>query len=63
MRIMITGDDEVSSHLAKLLYEEAQDIYIIDTNSELLGQAKSKMGVFTVEGDSTSIKTLREATS
>lgn len=61
MKIVIAGAGEVGFHLAKLLSDQSQDIFIIDTDSELLDHARSKMDVFTVLGDSTSVKTLKEA--
>ena len=61
MKIVIAGAGEVGFHLARLLSDQSQDIYIIDTNGDLLEEAKAKMDVFTVLGDSTSIKTLKEA--
>ena len=61
MKIIIAGAGDVGFHLARLLADESQDIILIDTNSDVLSYAESHLDVFTLKGDSTSIKTLKEA--
>ena len=61
MRIVIAGTGEVGFHLAKLLTDEAQDIYLIDGDKDRLKYADSHPDVITLEGDATSIKVLESA--
>ncbi|MCP4123869.1 MAG: Trk system potassium transporter TrkA [Bacteroidetes bacterium] len=61
MKIVIAGTGEVGFHLAKLLTDEAQDIYLIDADEERLKYADSHLDVITLKGDATSIKTLQSA--
>ena len=61
MRIVIAGTGEVGFHLAKLLTDEAQDIYLIDDDQDRLKYADSHLDVITLHGDATSIKTLQLA--
>ena len=61
MKIVIAGTGEVGFHLAKLLTDEAQDIYLIDDDAERLKYADSHLDVITLLGDATSIKTLQAA--
>ncbi len=61
MKIIIAGTGEVGIHLAKLLTDEAQDIYLIDTDEERLKYADSHLDVITLNGDATSLKILENA--
>jgi trk system potassium uptake protein TrkA len=61
MKVIIAGAGDVGFHLAKLLSGESQDIVIIDENQEILDYAQSHLDVLTLNGDATSIKTLRDA--
>lgn len=61
MKIVIAGAGEVSSHLAKLLSAEEQDIMLIDSNAERLATLDANYNLMTVEGNPTSFATLREA--
>ncbi|MGB3590920.1 MAG: Trk system potassium transporter TrkA [Nonlabens sp.] len=61
MKIIIAGAGEVGFHLAKLLSYESQDITLIDPIKENLHYADTHLDIITVRGDSTSIKTLRDA--
>ncbi|MEM9022156.1 MAG: Trk system potassium transporter TrkA, partial [Bacteroidota bacterium] len=61
MKIVIAGAGDVGFHLAKLLSSEEHDIVLIDCDQEVLDYAQSHVDVLTLRGDSTSIKTLREA--
>lgn len=60
MRIIIAGAGEVGFHLAKMLSDEKQDIYIIDTNDDRLNYVQSKLDVFAIKADASSIQTLKE---
>lgn len=48
-------------HLARLLSVEQQDIVLIDINAEVLDYAATHLDVFTIQGDSASIRVLKEA--
>lgn len=61
MKIVIAGTGEVGFHLAKLLSDEAQDIYLIDEDENRLKYADSHLDVITLRGDATSIKILEKA--
>ena len=61
MKIIIAGSGEVGSHLAKLLSYESQEITLIDSNDEKLNFPNSQLDIRVVEGDCTSISTLRKA--
>ena len=61
MKIVIAGAGEVGFHLAKLLSYEAHDITLIDLNSDRLGYAENKLDIRIINGNSTSISTLKNA--
>lgn len=61
MKIVIAGAGEVGSHLARLLSNQSQDIVLIDRNQGQLENALAHLDVITIEGDATSIRTLRDA--
>ena len=61
MKVVIAGAGDVGFHLARLLSDEAQDIVIIDENEDILEYAQSHLDVMTLNGDATSLKTLRQA--
>jgi len=61
MKIVIEGAGEVGSHLAKMLSIEANDIIIIDSDNSRLAKIASVADVITVQGPSSSIKTLKKA--
>ena len=61
MKIVIAGAGDMGFHLARLLSVEQQDIVLIDTNSEVLEYAATHLDVFTIQGDSASIRVLTEA--
>ena len=60
MRIIIAGAGEVGFHLAKMLTNEAQDLYIIDESEERLNYVQSHIDVIGVKGDATSLGLLKE---
>lgn len=61
MKIVIAGAGEVGSHLAMMLSFEDQDITVVDTNHEHLGELNDKYNLRTVEGNPTMFTTLRDA--
>lgn len=61
MRIIIAGAGDVGYHLAKFLAYEEQDIVLIDMDKSKLTTASNQLDVATVQGNSTSYKTLEEA--
>ncbi len=60
MKIVIAGAGDVGFHLAKLLSNESQDTYIIDSNAKKLKYIDDHLDVITYKGDATSIKSLKE---
>lgn len=61
MKIIIAGAGEVGFHLAKMLTNEAQDLYIIDQNIERLQYVQNHIDVIGIKGDATSLGVLKEA--
>lgn len=61
MRIIIAGIGDVGYHLAKQLSSESHDIIAIDMSQERLHYTDSMTDILTINGSSTSIKTLLEA--
>jgi trk system potassium uptake protein len=61
MKIIIAGAGEVGYHLASMLADEEQDIYLVDRNEDRLNYIQSKIDVFTIRGDAKSISVLQEA--
>lgn len=60
MRIVIAGAGDVGFHLAKLLSNESQDTYVIDSDAKKLKYIDDHLDVITLKGDATSIKTLKD---
>jgi len=60
MRIVIAGAGEVGFHLAKMMSNEAQNIYIIDDNEDRLEYVQSHIDVFGVKGNAKDIHILKE---
>lgn len=61
MKIIIAGAGEVGYHLASMLADEEQDIYLVDRNEDRLNYIQSKIDVFTIRGDAKSISVLNDA--
>ena len=61
MKIVIVGAGEIGSHLAKMLSHEANDITVIDSDSDRLTHLATLADVATVHGDPSSIRVLKEA--
>ena len=61
MVIIIEGAGEVGSHLAKMLSSEANDITVIDCDSERLSKLSTSADVVTINGSLSCIKVLRDA--
>ncbi len=61
MRIIIAGMGDVGYHLAKQLSSESHDIIAIDMDQERLSYTDSMTDILTINGSSTSIKTLIDA--
>lgn len=61
MKIVIEGAGEVGSHLAKMLSLEANDITVIDSDSERLTRLNAIADVVTIQGAPSSIRTMKEA--
>ncbi len=60
MKIIIAGAGDVGFHLAKLLSNEAQDTFVIDSNPRKLKYIDEHLDVITLKGDATSIKSLKD---
>ncbi len=61
MRIVIEGAGEVGSHLASMLKREANDVTVIDDNTQRIEALREYADVETVTGNPSSISVLREA--
>lgn len=61
MKIIIEGAGEVGVHLAKMLAAEANDITVIDQDEERLGKLATSADVVTLEGEPSSIHSLKDA--
>ena len=61
MNIIIAGAGEVGFHLSKLLSYESHNITLIDRNKEPLLYADTRLDIKTVQADSTSISSLKDA--
>lgn len=61
MKIIIAGAGEVGYHLAKHLSNENHDITIVDLDQNALERVNGVTDVLTINGSSTSLKTLEDA--
>jgi trk system potassium uptake protein TrkA len=61
MKIVIQGAGEIGSHLAKMLSKEANEITVIDDNPQRIAALTAIADVIAIEGQPSSLKTLREA--
>ena len=61
MKIVIEGAGEVGSHLAKMLRAEANEVTVIDDDSERINALAAYADVETVLGNPSSIQILRDA--
>ncbi len=61
MKIVIAGAGEVGFYLARLLSNEAQDIILIDDNSQVLNRVANELDVIAIKGNASSLKVLRQA--
>lgn len=61
MRIVIAGAGEVGYHVAKLLDDEKQDVFIIDENQQHLDRIDTHLDAITIKGDATSPVLLNQA--
>lgn len=61
MKIVIAGAGAVGTHLSRLLSTEKHDCILIDDDEERLGGIESNYDIMAVNGQPTSIKTLKEA--
>ena len=61
MKIVIEGAGEVGSHLAKMLRAEANEVTVIDDDSERIEALSTYADVETVLGNPSSIQVLRDA--
>jgi len=60
MKIIIAGAGDVGFHLAKLLSNESQDTYVIDSDAKKLKYIDEHLDVITLKGDATSLISLKE---
>jgi trk/ktr system potassium uptake protein len=61
MKIIIAGAGEVGFHLARLLSNEAQDIILIDSDSQVLNRVSNELDVIAIKGNASSIAVLKAA--
>ena len=61
MKIVMAGAGEVGSHLAKMLSQSSNEIVVIDSDGDRLERLEANADVMTVEGNPTSVSTLKEA--
>lgn len=61
MNIIIAGDGEMGSHLAKLLSGENHDITMINPSQEFLSEIDSNADILTLVGDATHMSVLQQA--
>ncbi|RLD42792.1 MAG: Trk system potassium transporter TrkA [Bacteroidetes bacterium] len=61
MNIIIAGDGEMGSHLAKLLSKEDHDITLINPNSDFLEAVSNDADILTLEGDAVKLSILQKA--
>ena len=61
MNIIIAGDGELGFHLAKSLSDLGLNITVVDPHQDLLRMLETEIDILTIAGESTSIKTLKEA--
>ncbi|MGD8307478.1 MAG: Trk system potassium transporter TrkA, partial [Ignavibacteria bacterium] len=61
MKIIIAGMGDVGYHLAKELSSESHDIIAIDNDQQRLMRIDSMADILTINGSSTSLKTLNES--
>ena len=59
MKIIIAGAGDVGFHLAKLLSNESQDTYVIDSDAKKLKYIDEHLDVITLKGDATSLISLK----
>lgn len=61
MKIVIAGAGAVGTHLSRLLSTEKHDCVLIDDDEERLGGIDSNYDILAINGQPTSIKTLKDA--
>ncbi len=61
MKIVIEGAGAIGAHLAKLLSREANEISVIDADSDRLARLADNADVITIHGNASSIKVLKSA--
>ena len=61
MRIVISGVEDMGSHLARMLSGNGHDITVIDQDPKLLDELGTLADVITIEGDATTFAVLRKA--
>ncbi len=61
MKIIIAGDGDTGSHLARQLSREDQDVVLMGTDTDRLADMDSRHNIMTFEGEATSLSALREA--
>lgn len=61
MKIVIEGAGAIGAHLAKLLSREANEITVIDADSDRLARLADNADVITIHGNASSIKVLKSA--
>ncbi|MFA6771503.1 MAG: Trk system potassium transporter TrkA [Dehalococcoidales bacterium] len=61
MYIIIAGGGVIGSHIASLLVEEEHEVLVIEQSSEILDRIRNHLDVKTIQGNSATPKTLKQA--
>jgi trk system potassium uptake protein TrkA len=61
MKIIIAGAGELGFHLARLLYNDSQDITVVDSDAEALAFSSEHIDVMTLRGDASLPSVLQQA--
>ncbi len=61
MKIVVVGAGDVGSYLAQFLAREANELTVVDTNHQRLGDLAEELDIATVHGSGTIESTLRQA--
>ncbi|MDD5486361.1 MAG: NAD-binding protein, partial [Dehalococcoidales bacterium] len=61
MYIIIAGGGIIGTHIASLLADEDHEVLVIDQSSEVLDKIRNRLDVKTIQANSATPKTLKEA--
>lgn len=61
MKILVAGNGDTATHLAKMLSREDQEVVVMGTDEDVLSALDSKYNVMTSFGKATSVSALRQS--